>query len=117
MGRAEHFQVRQYLTGQGPLAAFGAAPVAVLHGPVGVGKSALTVQIAAAVSRHFPDGVLHARLRTGTPDEVRTVLRDFARALGVPTAGLPAGQAELAALYQESVVEPPGPGGRRRRTR
>ncbi|MFE4311747.1 BTAD domain-containing putative transcriptional regulator [Streptomyces sp. NPDC056664] len=104
VGRAEHFQVRQYLTGQGPLAAFGAAPVAVLHGPVGVGKSALTVQIAAAVSRHFPDGVLHARLRTGTPDEVRTVLRDFARALGVPTAGLPAGLTELAALYQESVA-------------
>ncbi|WP_078944522.1 BTAD domain-containing putative transcriptional regulator [Streptomyces flavochromogenes] len=104
VGRVEHFQVRQYLTGQGPLAAFGAAPVAALHGPVGVGKSALTVQIAAAVARHFPDGVLHARLRTGAPDEVRTALRGFARALGVPTAGLPAGLPELAALYQESVA-------------
>lgn len=104
VGRVEHFQVRQYLTGQGPLAAFGAAPVAALHGPVGVGKSALTVQIAAAVARHFPDGVLHARLRTGAPDEVRTALRGFARALGVPASGLPTGLPELAALYQEAVA-------------
>ncbi|MEU7698712.1 BTAD domain-containing putative transcriptional regulator [Streptomyces sp. NPDC039028] len=104
VGRVEHFQVRQYLTGQGPLAAFGAAPVAALHGPVGVGKSALTVQIAAAVARHFPDGVLHARLRSGAPDEVRTALRGFARALGVPASGLPTGLPELAALYQEAVA-------------
>ncbi|MFJ2058336.1 BTAD domain-containing putative transcriptional regulator [Streptomyces sp. NPDC087908] len=104
VGRVEHFQVRQYLTGQGPLAAFGAAPVAALHGPVGVGKSALTVQIAAAVARHFPDGVLHARLRTGAPGEIRTALRGFARALGVPSSGLPTGLPELAALYQEAVA-------------
>ncbi|MFD7324029.1 BTAD domain-containing putative transcriptional regulator [Streptomyces sp. NPDC059875] len=104
VGRVEHFQVRQYLTGQGPLAAFGAAPVAALHGPVGVGKSVLTVQIAAAAARHFPDGVLHARMRTGTFDEVRTVLTGFARALGGPAERLPAGLPELTARYQELVA-------------
>ncbi|WP_418959830.1 BTAD domain-containing putative transcriptional regulator [Streptomyces tritici] len=104
VGRVEHFPIRQYLTGRGPFAAFGAAPVAALHGPVGVGKSVLTVQIAAAVARHFPDGVLHARMRTGTPDEVRTVLTGFVRALGGPAAGPSAGLLDVAARYQELVA-------------
>ncbi|MFE0650841.1 BTAD domain-containing putative transcriptional regulator [Streptomyces sp. NPDC059534] len=104
VGRVEHFRISQYLTGQGPLAAFGAAPVAALHGPVGVGKSALIRQIAAAAARHFPDGVLYARTRTGTPDEIRTVLTGFVRSLGAPAAGPLATLPELTARYQELVA-------------
>ncbi|MEU8891486.1 BTAD domain-containing putative transcriptional regulator [Streptomyces sp. NPDC048442] len=104
VGRAEHYQVRQYLTGQGPQAVFGAAPIAALHGPAGVGKSVLTTHVAASVARHFPDGMLYARMRTGSASEVRDLLHGFLRALGVPSAELPDDPAEAGLRYQQLVA-------------
>ncbi|WP_240138490.1 BTAD domain-containing putative transcriptional regulator [Streptomyces sp. MUM 178J] len=100
VGRVEHYQVRQYLTGQGPQIAFGATLIAALYGPAGVGKSVLTTHVAASVAWRFPDGILYARMRTGKEAEVLDLLHGFLRALGVPAAELPAGVDAAASLYQ-----------------
>ncbi len=66
-----------------------AAPV-VLHGPAGIGKSALAVQAAWRARRRFPDGQLVANLRGpgGVPVEPRDVLAAFLRQLGATPAEL-----------------------------
>ena len=45
----------------------GAAPVLGVHGPPGVGKTALAVHIGHQVRRAFPDGQLFADLRGASP--------------------------------------------------
>ncbi|AWK12305.1 hypothetical protein DDQ41_29115 [Streptomyces spongiicola] len=104
VGRVEHHQVRQFLIGQGSQAVFGATPIAAMYGPAGVGKSALSIHVASSVARHFPDGMLYARMRTGSAQEVRDTLHSFLRALGVAAADLPTGLAEATALYQGLVA-------------
>ncbi|MEW1583159.1 BTAD domain-containing putative transcriptional regulator [Streptomyces microflavus] len=104
VGRVEHYQVRQYLTGQGPQAVFGATPIAALYGPAGVGKSLLTTHVAASVVRWFPDGILYARMRNGKEGEVLDVLRGFLRILGAQAEELPAGIDVAANQYQRLVA-------------
>ena len=79
----------------------GPAPI-VLHGPAGVGKTALAVHTAKRVRKRFPDGQLMAELRRpdGTPVEPREVLARFLVALGVARDDLPGDSAELAALWR-----------------
>jgi len=66
-------------------------PVAVaVHGPGGVGKSALVLCAAHAAAGEFPDGQLYADLHgatlTSAPVSVATVLARFLRGLGVSPA-------------------------------
>lgn len=59
----------------------------VVHGPAGVGKSALAVHAAWKHRDRFPDGMLYADLRvTASP---AAVLEDFLRWLGCPAQAIP----------------------------
>jgi DNA-binding SARP family transcriptional activator/tetratricopeptide (TPR) repeat protein len=79
----------------------GPAPI-LLHGPAGVGKTALAVHAAKRARKRFPDGQLVAELRRpdGTPVEPREVLARFLVALGVVREDLPGDPDELAALWR-----------------
>ncbi|NUS08468.1 MAG: transcriptional regulator, partial [Nonomuraea sp.] len=79
-------------------------PIAVLHGPAGVGKSGLIVQWAHQAAGRFPDGQLFVTLRGHDPQapplRPEVVLARFLRALGVPGERLPAGLDERTALFR-----------------
>ncbi|MDX3753458.1 BTAD domain-containing putative transcriptional regulator [Streptomyces sp. AK08-02] len=98
--RPEQQRILHHLTGRGPQVAFGAAPVAALYGPVGVGKSTLAARVAASSRPTFRDGVLHGELHTGAPEEVRLLLGRFLTALGVPAEAVPEPLPARAALYR-----------------
>jgi DNA-binding SARP family transcriptional activator/tetratricopeptide (TPR) repeat protein len=66
------------------------APVVVLSGEPGVGKSMLAVRVAHRVRDAFPDGQLFAHLAGATdPREVGDVLADLLRTLGVTGPAIP----------------------------
>lgn len=78
--------------------------VAVVSGVSGVGKSALAVHWGNRVARHFPDGQLfidvHGYHENDRPLSPTSVLDQALRALGVPSAQIPAGLQERSALYR-----------------
>ncbi|MFJ6016938.1 AfsR/SARP family transcriptional regulator [Streptomyces sp. NPDC092952] len=82
----------------------GVLAVAVVSGVSGVGKSALAVHWANRAARHFPDGQLfidvHGYREDDQPLSPMTVLDQALRALGVPSAQIPAGLPERSALYR-----------------
>ncbi|MEW2133276.1 BTAD domain-containing putative transcriptional regulator [Streptomyces sp. NPDC005435] len=84
-------------------AAAGEAPVCLITGPAGVGKTALALQWAHHKAAVFPDGRLYADLRgfsdTGEP-ELTDVLREFLPALGVPARRVPESASAAAALFR-----------------
>ncbi|WP_086823221.1 AfsR/SARP family transcriptional regulator [Allokutzneria sp. NRRL B-24872] len=66
--------------------------LAVLSGPPGVGKTALSVRVAHRLKQHFPDGQLFANLHgysSGTAPSTGQVLGRFLRALGVAPDKVP----------------------------
>jgi tetratricopeptide (TPR) repeat protein len=80
-----------------------AAPVAVLTGPGGVGKTALARRWAYDHRNAFPDGQLSIDLNgfsESDPVDPGEALASFLRALGVVPAAIPVGLQELAALYR-----------------
>ncbi|WP_103504428.1 BTAD domain-containing putative transcriptional regulator, partial [Streptomyces sp. SM14] len=81
------------------------APVVMLTGGPGVGKSALAVEAAHILAPAFPDGQLHARLPDGNPPRAVEQVRDhFLRALGLPqTAARRPG--DRAALLRGALAE------------
>ncbi|MEU7755954.1 BTAD domain-containing putative transcriptional regulator [Micromonospora sp. NPDC049101] len=85
----------------------GAATVLAIHGPAGVGKSALAIHAAHRLSRRYPDGQLYLDLRGSSLDlpplEPAEGLARLLRALGVPASSVPA-QADEAAVMFRSVV-------------
>lgn len=84
-------------------AAAGEAPVCLVTGPAGVGKTALALQWAHRNQAAFPDGRLFADLRgfsdTGEPALIE-VLREFLLALGVAPRRVPESVAAAAALFR-----------------
>lgn len=84
--------------------ALAAAPVAVVEGPGGIGKSALALHWAHRNAARFPDGQLYADLggfgRAGVVASPLSVLQGFLGALGVPQQAVPAAEAAAAALYR-----------------
>ncbi|MFD7492380.1 BTAD domain-containing putative transcriptional regulator [Streptomyces sp. NPDC059832] len=84
-------------------AAAGEAPVCLVTGPAGVGKTALALQWAHRNPAAFPDGRLFADLRgfsdTGEPALVE-VLREFLLALGVAPRRVPESVTAAAALFR-----------------
>ncbi|WP_405751112.1 NB-ARC domain-containing protein [Streptomyces sp. NBC_00012] len=84
-------------------AAAGEAPVCLVTGPAGVGKTALALQWAHRSPAAFPDGRLFADLRgfsdTGEPALIE-VLREFLLALGVAPRRVPESVAAAAALFR-----------------
>ncbi|MEV6963766.1 BTAD domain-containing putative transcriptional regulator [Hamadaea sp. NPDC051192] len=81
-----------------------AGSVVALHGPGGVGKSALAVHVAHQLAARFPDGVLYLDLRgakTGAiPVRPVDAIARLLRALGVPAAAVPSEEAEAAAAFR-----------------
>lgn len=83
-----------------------AAPVAVVSGPPGTGKSVLALHVAHRLRDAYPDGQFYAGLdATGDrPAEPAAVLADFLHALGVFGAGLPDGATARAALFRSRLA-------------
>ncbi|MFE6162993.1 BTAD domain-containing putative transcriptional regulator [Streptomyces sp. NPDC056486] len=84
-------------------AAAGEAPVCLVTGPAGVGKTALVVHWAHRNRAAFPGGLLYADLRgfsdTGEPTHLE-VLREFLLALGVAPRRIPESANGASALYR-----------------
>lgn len=85
------------------------APMIVLHGTAGVGKSALAVHAAHLAAHRFPDGQLHVNLRGATPDvkplSAAEALHQLLRALNVAGTAVPADVHEAAALFRSEVAD------------
>ncbi|MGF6883263.1 DNA-binding SARP family transcriptional activator/tetratricopeptide (TPR) repeat protein [Nocardia sp. GAS34] len=75
------------------------APVAVISGMGGIGKSAVAVRVAHAVREHFTDGQLYVDLRgdSSLPADPAEVLGDLLRALGEVEGQIPAAAVQRAA--------------------
>lgn len=79
------------------------APLCLVTGPAGVGKSAFAVHWAYERRAGFPDGRLFADLRgfSDTPaPETAAVLREFLLALGVPALRIPEAADARGALFR-----------------
>ncbi|WP_399934606.1 BTAD domain-containing putative transcriptional regulator [Streptomyces kanamyceticus] len=84
-------------------AAAGEAPVCLVTGPAGVGKTALVTHWAHRNREQFPGGLLYADLRgfseTGEPPLLE-VLREFLLALGVAPRRIPESAGAASALFR-----------------
>ncbi|EST34896.1 hypothetical protein M878_08510 [Streptomyces roseochromogenus subsp. oscitans DS 12.976] len=83
------------------------APVAVIVGGPGVGKSCLVTHAARLASALFPDGQLYLNL-AGTSDEPRDpalMLAEALRALSIAGSAIPNGLSERAALYRSLLAD------------
>lgn len=81
------------------------APVVVVSGPAGVGKTALAVYAANRLAAEHPDGQLFANMRGATqPARAATVLERFLRALGVPQSGIPDELDDRAELFRDRLA-------------
>jgi tetratricopeptide (TPR) repeat protein len=76
--------------------------IVVISGPPGMGKTAVALWWLRAHEGEFPDGQLHADLdgSHGGGEFVADVLARWLRALGMAPEWIPAGTAELAALWR-----------------
>ncbi len=104
VGRAA--AVAELTTALAPRPGTFAAPVAVVSGPPGTGKSVLALHVAHRLRAAYPDGQFYADLdATGDrPREPAAVLADFLHALGVFGAGLPDGATARAALLRSRLA-------------
>jgi transcriptional regulator with XRE-family HTH domain len=90
-----------------PVAAEGAAPVLMVSGPAGLGKTTLAVQAAHLWRDQFADGVFFVDLRgmDASPLEPAEALMRLLTALGISAAGLPPDEADSAGLYRKLLGE------------
>ncbi|GAB3971886.1 BTAD domain-containing putative transcriptional regulator [Actinoallomurus acanthiterrae] len=104
VGRADALaEVARLLDGSAP----NRAPVAVIVGGPGVGKSCLVTHAARLASATFPDGQLYLNL-AATSDEPRDpalMLAEALRALSIAGSAIPNGLSERAALYRSLLVD------------
>lgn len=89
-------------------AAAGEAPVCLVTGPAGVGKTALVTHWAHRHRDQFPGGLLYADLRgfsdTGEP-ALLEVLREFLLGLGVAPRRIPESASAASALFRSLCAE------------
>ncbi|HLX51094.1 MAG TPA: BTAD domain-containing putative transcriptional regulator [Streptosporangiaceae bacterium] len=81
------------------------APVLVISGSGGIGKTALALRAAHDASSHYPDGQLYMELRgtVGGAADTGEVVAQFLRAFGVPR--VPDTTAERLAAYRTLLAE------------
>jgi hypothetical protein len=79
----------------------------LVGGPIGIGKSAFALRLAAEVAAGFPDGLLYADLgEHGTDNRsADSVVCGFLRALGVPAPGVPDEPAQRECLYRSLLAQ------------
>jgi DNA-binding SARP family transcriptional activator len=103
-GRAEQLGQLDKLLDEADSETSPAAPVFVISGTAGVGKTTLAVHWAHWVADRFPDGQLYVDLRgfdaTGRVLSPQDAVRGFLGTLGVPPAGIPATFEAQTALYR-----------------
>lgn len=90
------------------LDALGSAPVVLVTGAAGVGKTALVTRWAQQHAASYPDGQLYADLRGFGPDNplpAADALRGFLQALGVDARTLPRGLDALAARWRTETAD------------
>ncbi|HEX4829907.1 MAG TPA: BTAD domain-containing putative transcriptional regulator, partial [Trebonia sp.] len=93
-GRAAQLrQIRRRLAQQAGGSAASAAPIVVITGKGGTGKTRLAVHAAHEIAGSFPDGQLFANMHGAEPHPVSPlrVLERFLRMLGLPDSQLPEG--------------------------
>ncbi|MEU8693105.1 BTAD domain-containing putative transcriptional regulator [Streptomyces sp. NPDC048665] len=104
VGRADALaELARLLDGTAP----NRAPVAVVVGGPGVGKSCLVTHAARLASAAFPDGQLYLDL-AGTSDEPRDpalMLAEALRALSIAGSAIPNGLSERSALYRSLLAD------------
>ncbi|WP_335975094.1 AfsR/SARP family transcriptional regulator [Streptomyces sp. CA2R106] len=86
----------------------GRAPVAVVHGAGGMGKTALVVRWAHRVVDRFPDGQLHLDLHgygPGAPLSAHESLGMLLADIGVPADRIPPGVDGRAALWRSTLAD------------
>ncbi|MEU4389326.1 BTAD domain-containing putative transcriptional regulator [Kribbella sp. NPDC023855] len=85
----------------------GAMPVAVVSGPPGVGKSALSVHIGHRLRAHFPDGHWHVRLAgaSSSPREPLDVLAELLGLAGLEPQAIPEELDPRAALLRSTLAD------------
>lgn len=80
------------------------APIAVISGPPGIGKTALALHWAYQAADEFPDGQLYVNLRgfddSGKPVTAQAAVQGFLDALQGPAGRIPADLTAQAALYR-----------------
>ncbi|WP_367043798.1 BTAD domain-containing putative transcriptional regulator [Streptomyces sp. Je 1-332] len=84
------------------------APIVVLTGAAGVGKTAIALHWAHQHAALHPEGHLFADLRGfsgGSPAHPERILREFLVALGVRSQDVPAGIEPASALYRSLLAE------------
>ncbi len=84
-----------------------AAPVCVVDGPAGVGKTTIAIHFGHLVEQHYPDGQLYADLRgfgPSPPADPAETLLDFLVAIGIPVAAIPPTLAARSALYRSAIA-------------
>lgn len=83
-------------------AAAGAATVALVSGPAGLGKTSFAVHAGHLLAGGFPDGAFFVDLRgmDAEPLPSAVALGRLARALGTPAPALPSDSEERAGLYR-----------------
>lgn len=88
------------------VALFGHAPLVVLSGEPGVGKSTLAVRVAHRLRARFPDGQLYAHLAGATNRRaVDDVLTDLLRSLGVTGPAIPDDLQAKAAVFRSRLAD------------
>ncbi|WP_394617428.1 ATP-binding protein [Lentzea sp. JNUCC 0626] len=84
------------------------APLTVVSGPAGIGKTTLAVRWCDAADDRFPDGRLHVNLHgfdpTCEPVRPEQALRGFLTALGVPAGHVPVNLDDQVARYRKLVA-------------
>ncbi|WP_431974330.1 BTAD domain-containing putative transcriptional regulator [Micromonospora haikouensis] len=99
-------EIRDLLTAEADPGHRGFAPLAVITGPGGAGKTSLAVHVAHSLVDRFPDGQLYANLGGPSPSPERPaeVLDRFLRALGVAGPAIPDNLTERIGLYRSRLA-------------
>ncbi|GAA1790812.1 AfsR/SARP family transcriptional regulator [Actinomadura chokoriensis] len=88
-------------------AADGRAPVSVITGLAGVGKSALALRVARELAHRHPDAQIYLDMRGHDPERPalapHAALADLLRLLGIAPARIPSGLDERAVLWRQEM--------------